>query len=138
MVLRDTFTPKYVVRPFFDLFPEYEQVRVTTGWVRASTGETELVDERVATDPERFWDQLQTEAYGEIIRYVMDTQDGNPSGDNAPFFDAFRVDLRDGTHVFAKTHPAALPGFFTTEASGLTWLREPGALPVPEAAPPGK
>ncbi|MGW8268188.1 MAG: M14 family zinc carboxypeptidase, partial [Longimicrobiales bacterium] len=94
VILRDTFTPKYVVRPFFDLFPEYEQVRVTTGWIRAKAGERTFVDERIVTDPERFWDRLQTEAYGEIIRYVMDSQDGAPSPANAPFFDAFQVDLR--------------------------------------------
>jgi len=94
VVLRETFDPRYVVRPFFDLFPEYEQVRVTTGWVRAVSGGDTLVDRRVATDPERFWDRLQTETYAEIIAYVMDIQDGEPSGDNAPFFDEFRVDLR--------------------------------------------
>jgi len=94
MILRETFDPRYVVRPFFDLFPEYEQVRVTTGWITASSGGETLLDRRVVTDPERFWDRLQTETYGEIISYVMDTQDGNPSGDNAPFFDEFRVDLR--------------------------------------------
>lgn len=44
---------------------------------------------------------------------------------------AFRMDLADGRRVFAKTHPAAPPGFFTTEAAGLTWLREPGVVPVP-------
>ena len=94
VVLRETFDPHYVVRPFFDLFPEYEQVRVTTGWITASSGGELLLDQRVVTDPERFWDRLQTETYGEIIEYIMDTQDGNPSGDNAPFFDAFQVDLR--------------------------------------------
>lgn len=46
--------------------------------------------------------------------------------------DAFRVDLADGTRVFAKTHPSAPPGFFTTEATGLAWLREAKAAPVPE------
>jgi fructosamine-3-kinase len=45
---------------------------------------------------------------------------------------AYAVDLDDGRRVFAKTHPAAPPGFFVTEATGLTWLREAGALPVPE------
>ena len=45
---------------------------------------------------------------------------------------AFRVDLADGRRVFAKTHPSAPPGFFTTEATGLRWLREPGVVPVPE------
>lgn len=94
VLLRETFDPRYVVRPFFDHFPEYEQVRVTTGWIKASSGGGVLLDRRVVTDPERFWDRLQTETYGEIISYIMDTQDGNPSADNAPFFDEFRVDLR--------------------------------------------
>ncbi len=94
LILRDTFDPRYVVRPFFDLFPEYEQVRVTTGWISASSGDETLLDRRVVTDPERFWDRLQTETYQDIISYVMDIQDGDPSGENAPFFDEFRVDLR--------------------------------------------
>jgi fructosamine-3-kinase len=45
---------------------------------------------------------------------------------------AYRVDLADGRRVFAKTHAHPPPGFFTTEAAGLTWLRDAGALPVPE------
>ena len=45
---------------------------------------------------------------------------------------SFALDLADGSRVFAKTHPNAPPGFFTTEAAGLRWLREPGVLPVPE------
>ena len=46
---------------------------------------------------------------------------------------AWRVGLADGRDVFAKTHAAPPPGFFTTEAAGLTWLAEPeGAPPVPE------
>ena len=45
---------------------------------------------------------------------------------------AFRVDLDDGRRVFAKTHPAPPPGFFTTEASSLTWLRAAEAVSVPE------
>ncbi len=43
-----------------------------------------------------------------------------------------RVELADGRVVFAKTHRRAPPGFFTTEAAGLSWLRDAGALPVPE------
>jgi fructosamine-3-kinase len=45
---------------------------------------------------------------------------------------AFRFDLDDGRVVFAKTHPDPPAGFFTTEAAGLTWLREPGVVRVPE------
>ncbi len=43
-----------------------------------------------------------------------------------------RVELDDGRVVFAKTHHRAPPEFFTTEAAGLSWLRDAGALPVPE------
>ncbi|MGE3616291.1 MAG: M14 family metallopeptidase [Gemmatimonadales bacterium] len=87
------FDPKYVIRPFFDLFPEYEQVQVTTGWVTASLGADRVVDRRVRTDPEMFWDRLQTDVYGRIVDYVMDIQDGKPSPANAPYFDEFTVDL---------------------------------------------
>lgn len=45
---------------------------------------------------------------------------------------AFRCDLADGRRVFAKTHRDPPPGFFTTEASGLRWMREAGAVLVPE------
>ena len=45
---------------------------------------------------------------------------------------SFAIDLSDGRRVFAKTHPAAPAGFFTTEATGLSWLREPGVVPVPQ------
>ena len=44
---------------------------------------------------------------------------------------SYRVDLVDGGRLFAKTHPAPPPGFFTTEARGLTWLRDADAVPVP-------
>lgn len=45
---------------------------------------------------------------------------------------SYRMDLADGRRVFAKTHPAAPPQFFTTEAAGLAWLREPGVVAVPD------
>jgi fructosamine-3-kinase len=45
--------------------------------------------------------------------------------------ESYRVELTDGRVVFAKTHHRPPPGFFTTEAAGLTWLREPGHLLVP-------
>jgi fructosamine-3-kinase len=45
---------------------------------------------------------------------------------------SFALDLDDGRRVFAKTHPAAPPYFFSTEASGLTWLRAAGAVAIPE------
>lgn len=56
--------------------------------------------------------------------------------------DAYRMQLADGRVVFAKTKRDADPQFFPTEAAGLTWLREAGAIKIPEvlaviADPPG-
>ncbi|MGK5737760.1 fructosamine kinase family protein [Micromonospora sp. URMC 103] len=50
---------------------------------------------------------------------------------------ASRLTLDDGHSVFAKTWPehAGRPvpeGFFAAEAAGLRWLREAGAVPLPE------
>jgi fructosamine-3-kinase len=45
---------------------------------------------------------------------------------------AYRLDLADGTRAFAKTHADPPPGFFTTEAASLTWLRDAGAVRIPE------
>jgi len=45
---------------------------------------------------------------------------------------SFRVELDNGGSLFAKTHPAPPPGFFTTEALGLTWLAEANAVRIPQ------
>lgn len=44
---------------------------------------------------------------------------------------SFTITLADGARVFAKTHPHPPPGFFTTEAAGLAWLRAADAVAVP-------
>ncbi len=46
--------------------------------------------------------------------------------------DAFDVRLGDGRRVFVKTHDAPPDGFFSTEAAGLTWLRDTEAVQVPD------
>jgi fructosamine-3-kinase len=45
--------------------------------------------------------------------------------------DAFRVELSDGRTVFVKTNAKADARMFPTEARGLAWLAEAGALRVP-------
>jgi fructosamine-3-kinase len=46
--------------------------------------------------------------------------------------EAFRVRCASGRMVFAKTHRRPPPEFFVTEATGLSWLRDAGAVVVPE------
>lgn len=52
---------------------------------------------------------------------------------------AHRMELASGRRVFAKTHAAPPPGFFTTEAAGLRWLADAGAVASPRCwpIPPG-
>ncbi len=45
--------------------------------------------------------------------------------------EAFAVVLRDGGQAFVKTRADAAPGEFASEAAGLRWLAEPGALRTP-------
>jgi fructosamine-3-kinase len=45
--------------------------------------------------------------------------------------EAWRVTFEDGAVAFVKTRAGALPGEYATEAEGLRWLTEPGALRVP-------
>ena len=53
VLLHDTFEPQFVVRPYFDRFPDYERVRVATGWITATVGGQPVVNQRIATDSER-------------------------------------------------------------------------------------
>ena len=45
--------------------------------------------------------------------------------------ESFRLELDDGRIVFAKTHRDPPPHFFETEAAGLSWLHDAGAVAVP-------
>lgn len=52
--------------------------------------------------------------------------------------DAYAVRLEDGTRLFVKTRAGAHAAEYATEAAGLRWLAEPGALAVPEVAAVGE
>ena len=90
---RGTFEPKFVVRPYFDRFPDYEHVRVTTGWITATVQDRQVVDQRITTDPERFWDHFQAVTLPAMYDYVMGISDGAPRPEDAPHFGELTVDL---------------------------------------------
>jgi hypothetical protein len=92
-ILRQTFEPTWVLRPYLDGFPNYEQVRVTTGWIRAEVAGAVAADERIVTDPERFWDHYQANTLKAIYEHVMKVHEGKPRAQDAPFFGELTVDL---------------------------------------------
>ena len=92
-LLRQTFEPKYVLRPFFDRFADYEKVRVTTGWITASVEGRTAADERIVTDVERFWDHYQSKTLPALYDYIMAISGGKPRRENAPHFGELVVEL---------------------------------------------
>ncbi len=71
-----------------------------------------------------------------LARWVAETLDDEveaqqPVG-GGDVADAYAIELARSGRVFAKTHRDPPPGFFTTEAAGLRWLRDADALRVPE------
>ena len=94
-ILAETFDPKWVLRPYFDRFQDYEHVRVTTGWLTATLDDRTVVDERIITDPEAFWNYFQAELLPALYDHVMELHDGLPRGGSAdaPFFGQLTVEL---------------------------------------------
>src|SRR5436190_9160230 len=85
VVYHGTFSPKTVEREYLDKFPGWSRVIVTTGWVAASVDGTSVVDERIATDPERFWDHYQSSILPRIYDNVMKVTDNRPLPEKQPF-----------------------------------------------------
>ncbi len=92
-VYRESFEPKWVLRPYFDRFPDYEMARVTTGWITATVGDASVVDRRIVTDLERFWDHFQSHTLTQIYDYVMRIGEGKPSAADAPHFGELRIEV---------------------------------------------
>jgi fructosamine-3-kinase len=52
--------------------------------------------------------------------------------------EAWAIELDDGRRAFVKTRVEAAPGEYATEAAGLRWLAEAGAVPLPEVIAVGE
>jgi Zinc carboxypeptidase len=94
-VLSETFAPKIVLRPYLDRFRDYEMVNVATGWLTARSGDEIVLDQRIATDPEKFWDHYQADTLSRVYDHVMKLHEGKPRGEgkDAPLFGELEVRL---------------------------------------------
>ena len=84
-VLKTSFSPKYAEREYLDKFPGWSRVEVTTGWISASVDGRQVVDARILTDPERFWDHYQSKLLPKIYDHVMKVTENRPMPDKQPF-----------------------------------------------------
>ena len=51
--------------------PEYEKVQVDTGWVRMEQSGNVVMDQRIETDIEEFWDHYQKDTLPKVFEIVM-------------------------------------------------------------------
>jgi hypothetical protein len=93
-VLKKDFSIKIASRPYSDQFPHYETVNVTTGWLKITSGASTLVDQRIETDPEYFWDHYQTETLPRIFKLIMQQNDGRPKIEYQPLFDTLKITFK--------------------------------------------
>jgi Zinc carboxypeptidase len=93
-ILKKDFSIKTVSRPYSNQFPHYETVNVATGWLTFTSGSSTLVDERIETDPEYFWDHYQTETLPRIFKLIVQQNDGKPKIEFQPLFDTLKITFK--------------------------------------------
>ena len=93
VIYRNAFSPKFVEREYLDKFPGWSRVQVTTGWLTTSIDGQTVLDARIATDPERFWDYYQSKVLPRIYDYVMKNTDNKPMPDKQPFHRDLNVEV---------------------------------------------
>jgi hypothetical protein len=92
-ILDRRFTVTTVMQPYSGVIKSYENVQVETGWVTLRQGGTTLLNRRIETDIERFWDHYQNVTLPRIYRYIMSQAHGYLHPEYAPPFDTLQMDF---------------------------------------------
>jgi hypothetical protein len=93
-ILTRNFTVKKVAQTYSAQFPHYDTVNVDTGWVHLEAAQKVLLDERIQTDPEVFWDHYQTETLPHIFKLIMQQNNGRPKTEFQPLFDTLKISFK--------------------------------------------
>jgi Zinc carboxypeptidase len=92
-ILTREFTVPTVSQPYNGVLPRYEQVQVDTGWVKLEAAGKMLLDERIKTDTEEFWDHYQNQTLPKVWQAVMSQVHGELRAEFAPPFDTLKIDI---------------------------------------------
>ncbi len=92
-ILTREFSVTTVDRPYNGVMPEYEKVQVDTGWVRMEQSGNVVMDQRIETDIEEFWDHYQKDTLPKVFEIVMARSHGELRPDFAPPFDTLKIDI---------------------------------------------
>ena len=123
-LLSREFSVTTAMQPYSGVIKPYEQVEVDTGWVRIEAGASIILDQRIRTDIEEFWDHYQNETLPKIFRHVMSQSHGELRPEFAPIFDTLKIDIHMSEPDFSlgidKEHISSLEAlqedtFYSTE-----------------------
>jgi hypothetical protein len=123
-MLRREFTVTTAMQPYSGVIKPYEQVEVDTGWVRIEAGSKVVLDQRIKTDIEEFWDHYQNQTLPKVFQKVMSQSHGELRPEFAPIFDTLKIDIRMSEPDFSlgidKEHISSLEAlqedtFYSTE-----------------------
>jgi hypothetical protein len=92
ILVRD-FTVSAVMQPYNGVIPRYEQVQVETGWVRLEAGGKVLLNQRIRTDIEEFWDRYQNRTLPKVYQFVLSQAHGDLRTEFSPPFDTLKLDI---------------------------------------------
>jgi hypothetical protein len=92
-ILKREFNVSTVVQPYNSVVPNYEKVQVETGWVRIESDSRVVLDRRIKTDLEEFWDHYQNKTLPKVFQQVMSQAHGELRQEFAPPFDTLKLDI---------------------------------------------
>jgi hypothetical protein len=92
-ILTREFTVSTIDRPYNGVMPEYETVQVDTGWVHVEQGAALVLDQRIATDVEQFWEHYHKETLPKVFRTILSRSHGELRPEFAPPFDTLKIDI---------------------------------------------
>lgn len=92
-ILAREFTVTTAEQPYNGAIPRYEQVQIDTGWVRMESDAGVVLDQRIRTDIEEFWDHYQKTTLPRIYSFVMAQSRGELRPEFAPPFDTLKIDF---------------------------------------------
>lgn len=92
-ILARDFKVATVMQPYNAMIPRYEQVQVATGWVRLESASKTILDERIKTDPEEFWDHYQNKTLPKVYQFVLSQAHGELRPEFSPPFDTIKLDI---------------------------------------------
>jgi hypothetical protein len=92
-ILARDFTVATHMQPYNGVMPQYEQVQVETGWVRLEAAGSAILDQRIRTDLEEFWDHYQNKTLPQVFKSIMTQAHGDLRAEFQPPFDTITLDF---------------------------------------------